>query len=106
MKIFSQLRLLGDFRRRHLAFTRTLEDQDLVREIGYHQERGEPVTLKLLLLAGIASTATVQRRLARLQRMGVVHRHRSQRDGRLVVFTLDRRVITLYRKMWALTREA
>jgi DNA-binding MarR family transcriptional regulator len=104
MKIFSKLRLLSAFRREHLAFTRTLEDQDLVREIGYHQERGEPVTLKLLLLAGIASTATVQRRLARLQRLGVVHRHRSQHDGRLVVFTLERSIVRLYRRMWALTR--
>ena len=34
MLVFAQLRVLAEFRRRHLPFLRTIEDHDLAREIG------------------------------------------------------------------------
>ena len=91
LKTFEKLKRLSAFRREQLLFLRTLEDQDLVREIGYHQERGSPVTMKVLLLAGIASTATVQRRLARLRKLGVVLQSRASHDARVVKLTLSAR---------------
>jgi len=90
---------LSAFRREHFPFLKTLEDQDLVREIGYHQEVGSPVTMKALLLAGIASTATVQRRLARLRKLGVVLQNRASHDGRVVKLTLGRRTLSLHRRL-------
>jgi hypothetical protein len=96
---------LSEFRRKHLPFLRTLEDQDLVREIGYHQERGEPLTMKVLLLEGIASPATVQRRLARLRKLGIVEPARASHDARVVKLKLSRRTIQAYRKLLALTRD-
>jgi len=89
--------LLSDYRRRHLPFVRTIEDIDLVREIGFHQMTGEPLTLKVLLLTGIASTATVQRRLARLRRLGVVVPQRASHDGRVVKLVLSPETLSLFR---------
>ena len=102
--VFRKLKLMGEYRRRHMPFLRTLDDQDLVREIGYHQEVGKPLTLKVLLLAGIASTATVQRRLARLRSIGVVKPVRAAHDGRVVKLKLSQRTLALFRKMDALIR--
>jgi hypothetical protein len=84
LRIFNRLNLLSDFRRRHLPFVRTLEDLDLVREIGLHQANGEFATLKTLFLAGIGSVATVQRRISRLKRLGVVQQSKVEHDRRLV----------------------
>ena len=62
---------------------------DLVREIGLHQSEGEPLTLKLLFLKGIGSVATVQRRLSRLRRLGVMHQSKTEHDKRLIKVTLN-----------------
>jgi len=104
LKTFEKLKRLSAFRREQLPFLRTLEDQDLVREIGYHQEKGSPVTMKVLLLAGIASTATVQRRLARLRKLGVVLQSRASHDARVVKLTLSAKTLALYRRQDGLTR--
>jgi hypothetical protein len=89
MVVFAQLRSLAEFRRRHLAFLETIEDQDLVREIGHYQVLGAPVTLKQLLMLGLGSVATVQRRLQRLKHIGVVHQNQSADDRRVVELTLS-----------------
>jgi len=104
LKTFEKLKRLSAFRREYLPFLRTLEDQDLVREIGYHQETGSPVTMKVLLLAGIASTATVQRRLARLRQLGVVLQSRASHDARVVELTLSAKTLALYRRQEGLSR--
>ena len=44
--VFDTLRTIRDFERAELAFIRSLEDVDIVREIGFHQEAGKPLTLK------------------------------------------------------------
>jgi hypothetical protein len=89
LRIFSQLSQVADFRRRHLPFIRTLEDLELVREIGRHQAEGDPATLKTLFLKGIGSVATVQRRISRLKRLGVVQPSRVEHDKRLVRLVLS-----------------
>src|SRR5438270_317571 len=55
---FQALKELHEFRRRHLPFLKTVEDLELVREIGLCQVRSRPLMLKTLFLQGIGSVAT------------------------------------------------
>jgi hypothetical protein len=89
LRVFNRLSQIAEFRRKHLPFVQTIEDFDLLREIGLHQACKQPLTLKLLFLKGIASVATVQRRVARLKRLGVVHQSKVTHDKRLVTLTLS-----------------
>lgn len=102
MKLFQKLKAMIEFRRRHMPFLKTLEDLDILREIGLHQEAGNPITLKILFLQDIGSVATVQRRLSRLKRLGVVHQSRAAHDKRLVKLTLSTAVFRDYNKIYAL----
>ena len=97
LRIFQRLTQLSDFRRGHLPFIQTLGDLDLLREIGLHQMQGRPTTLKELFLKGIASVATVQRRLNRLKRLGVISQSRAEHDKRLVRLTISPPVWRVYR---------
>jgi DNA-binding MarR family transcriptional regulator len=97
LKTFRALKAAGEFRKRHLPFIRTFEDQELIREIGLGQAIGEPLSLKQLFLHGIASVATVQRRLARLRRLGVVEQIQSVDDKRVVKLTLSPSALRSYR---------
>ena len=99
LRIFNRLQQLSDFRRRHLPFVKTLEDLDLVREIGSHQAAGDPVTLKVLFLKGLGSVATVQRRLSRLKRLGIVQQSKVQHDRRLVRLALAPPVWRSYKQL-------
>ena len=98
VKVFDKLRSLRAFEREQFQFLETLEDFDLVKEIAYHQEAGVTLTLKLLFLQNIGSAATIQRRLRRLKRLGIVHQRRSDGDKRNVELTVDPEVCSLYRK--------
>ena len=60
------------FERRHLKQLSTVEDLDLVCEIGFHQEQGQPLSIKQLYLLNLASVATIQRRLRQAVGKGVV----------------------------------
>jgi hypothetical protein len=102
MKIFHRLKAVGEFRRRHMPFLKTIEDLEILRDIGFHQEAGDPITLKLLFLREIGSVATVQRRLSRLKRLGVVHQSRAAHDKRLVKLTVNPAVLRDYKRMFAL----
>jgi len=102
MRIFERLRALRAFEKRSLPFLKSLEDFDLVVEIGYHQERGETLTLKQLYLLGIGSIATVQRRLSVLKEMGVVLLKRSKEDARSFELTLSPKICKTYRQHGAL----
>jgi DNA-binding MarR family transcriptional regulator len=90
-----------------MPFVKTLEDQDLIREIGFSQAAGHPLSLKQLFSHGIASVATVQRRLARLKHLGIVEQTKADHDRRLVRLTLTPAARKLYmrwgqqlRKSW------
>ena len=80
--VFMKLRALRVFERRHLDFLRTIEDFDLIREIGYHQERGTPLSMKALYRLNVASAPTIQRRLRQLRQAGAIRQLRSREDRR------------------------
>jgi len=85
MTLFAVLRKFRDLERRHLPFARSLIDYDLIIEIGYHEERGKPLTLKHLKTMGICARTTLHRRLNGLVQAGVIVKSRGNSDGRAVM---------------------
>ncbi len=67
-------------------------DFDIALEIGYFEELGTPLTLKQLLLLGIAADATVRRHLGRLVKTGTVIKITPARDHRIAHFTLSEEI--------------
>lgn len=98
MRIFEHLHRLRSFEQRQLPHLKTIEDFDMVRAIGLHQERGETLTLKRLFTFDIGTVATLQRRLARLKRLGVVVHKRSDLDRRNFDLKLSPRTIAVYER--------
>jgi hypothetical protein len=96
VKVFTHLHATRSFRRRHLPFLQTQEDHDIILEVGLHQERGTPLTLKQLQFLGITSIPTLQRRLRRLRELGAIVARRSTRDARVVELTLSSKVMRTY----------
>lgn len=102
MRIFQKLKILRAFEKRHLPQLKSVEDHDVVREIGYHEEKRVPLTLKMLFLLDIGSVATVQRRLSRLKRLGVVHQRRAAHDRRNLELRISPAVRGHYRRIGSL----
>ena len=50
MKLFTGLKKIREFERLRLPFVKSIFDFDIVIEIGYAEEQGEPLTLKQLFL--------------------------------------------------------
>jgi hypothetical protein len=102
--IFRTLRSLRALQRRYLPYLETLEDLGIVREIGFNQEAGKPITLKRLFLEKIGSVATVQRRVRRLKRLGIILQERSQHDKRNLKLTISPQCRSAYRRKALLLR--
>ena len=94
--MFQQLRRLQAFERQHFPYLQSPLDSVLIAEIGYFQERGSPLTIKGLLLLELGAPATVGRRLQRLVRLGLVHKHRVSHDGRVYRLEIDSVVCRTY----------
>jgi DNA-binding MarR family transcriptional regulator len=77
---------------------------DIVREIGCHQEAGQPLTLKDLYTLRLGSVATVQRRLSQLKRLGVVAQDRIDRDRRSYALLLSPSALKAYARYISLIR--
>ncbi len=82
MKLFTGLRKIRAFERLHLPFLKSLIDFDILIDIGFVEEQGQPLTLKQLLLLKIGSRSTVRRRLARLIEQGIIIRRKHANDHR------------------------
>jgi DNA-binding MarR family transcriptional regulator len=82
MKLFAGLRMMRYMEAKHLPFVRSLVDFDIVIEIGYHEERGRPLSVKQLLARGIRSRTTVRRKLRSLIDQEIVFRITHAGDGR------------------------
>ena len=102
MRLFEKLRALRAFEKQHLDFFSTVEDHHLIGEIGYHQAKGKPLTLKQLFLLDVGSVATVQRRLRRLKDLGLVQHRRAASDRRAVELTLSAKCVRIFAKYDAL----
>lgn len=84
MTAFKKLKTIREFEKARMPHLRSHEDFDIVIEVGYHEDMGQPLTLKCLLLIGITSTSTTQRRVHALVDAGILTRTRSDSDRRSV----------------------
>jgi DNA-binding MarR family transcriptional regulator len=98
MGVFAKLRDIRAFERKRLRFLRTMEDFDVLCEIGVHQEKGRPLTMKELHGLHLGSVPTMQRRLRRLRQYGAVSSRRTERDGRAVEVRITRRALKLFHR--------
>ncbi|HEX7073212.1 MAG TPA: hypothetical protein VF226_04160 [Hyphomicrobiaceae bacterium] len=98
MGLFARLKSAQAYWKQHLHFLHGSEDLELLVEIGFHQERGQPLSMKQLYLANGASVATVQRRLQRLRAAGAIDCGRTERDARLAELRVNPRVVKLLRR--------
>ena len=89
MAIFAELRTLIRLERQYLPFVETIEDRNILTEIGYHETEAAPLSLKLLFLLNISSIATIQRRLARLVSLAMIVKRRSNGDKRVSTLHLS-----------------
>jgi hypothetical protein len=82
MKLFTGLKKIREYERQQLPFLKSVVDFDIVIEIGYAQEQGQPLTLKQLFLLNIRSRTTVRRKLAKLIELGIIIRRKHANDQR------------------------
>jgi DNA-binding MarR family transcriptional regulator len=82
MRLFTGLKQIREFERLQLPFLKSVVDFDIVIEIGYAEEQGQPLTLKQLFLLNICSRSTVRRKLARLIEQEIVIRRKHANDQR------------------------
>src|SRR3982751_1218404 len=105
MGSFDALRAIRQFEKQHLSFIRTMQDLEIVREIGFHQEAGKPLTLNQLLSLGIGSVPTVQRRLVQLKALGIVQPRRLAHDRRSFALLLSPQVLKTHASYVALVKK-
>jgi DNA-binding MarR family transcriptional regulator len=96
LRLFEKLRALRAFEKPHVDFAGTVEDYHLIGEIGSHQAKGKPLTLKQLSLLDIGSIATVQRRLRQLKELGLVKHRRAANDRRAIELTLSPKCVRIF----------
>jgi len=98
MKLFTGLKKIREFERLQLRFLKTVVDFDIVVEIGYAQEQGQPLALKQLFLLNFSSRTTVRRKLVRLIEQGIVIRRKHASDHRASVLIISPSSIKLLTK--------
>ena len=98
MKLFTGLKQIREYERLQLPFLKTVVDFDIVIEIGYGEEQGQPLTLKQLFLLNIRSRTTVRRKLARLIEQGMVIRRKHANDNRASLFVISHASVKLLGK--------
>jgi len=106
MQYFARLRAARLFERLHMGALEKIEDFDLVREIGFHQEQGRPLTMKRLYLLDLGSVATIQRRLRRLRKLGLILQRQSADDRRVVELLLSPKLLKVFAKYAAILAAA
>src|ERR1700693_631740 len=98
MKLFTGLKKIREFERQQLPFLKSVVDFDIVIEIGYAEEQGQPLTLKQLDLLNIRSRTTVRRKLRRLIDQGIVMRRKHANDHRASLLTISASTVRLLGK--------
>jgi DNA-binding MarR family transcriptional regulator len=98
MKLFTGLKKIREFERQQLPFLKSVFDFDIVIEIGYADEQGQPLTLKQLFLLNISSRSTVRRKLATLIEQGFVIRRKHANDHRASLLMISPSSVKLLSK--------
>ena len=98
MKLFAALKQIREFERLQLPFLKSIVDFDIVIEIGYAEELGQPLTQKQVLLLNLSSRTTVRRRLAWLIEQGIVKCRKNARDQRSLILTVSPSSLKLFGK--------
>jgi DNA-binding MarR family transcriptional regulator len=98
MKLFTGLKKIREFERLQLSFLKSVSDFDIVIEIGYAEEQGQPLTLKQLFLLNICSRTTVRRKLANLIDKGIVIRRQHANDHRASLLMISTSGVKLLSK--------
>ena len=98
MKLFTGLKKIKEFERQQLPFLKSVVDFDIVIEIGYAEEQGQPLTLKQLFLLNIRSRTTVRRKLRRLIDQVIVLRRKHAKDNRASLLTISASTVRLLSK--------
>ncbi len=98
MKLFTGLKKIREFERQQLPFLKSVVDFDIVIEIGYAEEQGQPLTLKQLFLLNIRSRTTVRRKLRRLIDQVIVLRRKHAKDNRASLLTISASTVRLLGK--------
>jgi hypothetical protein len=98
MKLFAGLKKLREFERLQLPFLKSVVDFDIVIEVGFGQEQGQPLTLKQLLLLNYCSRTTVRRKLARLIEQGIVIQRKHANDHRSSLLIISPSTVKLLGK--------
>jgi len=98
MKLFTGLKKIREFERLQLPFLKSVVDFDVVIEIGYAEEQGQPLTLKQLFLLNISSRTTVRRKLAKLIEQGIIIRRKHANDHRASLLTISASSVRLLGK--------
>jgi hypothetical protein len=98
MKIFTGLRKIREFERRQLPFLKSVVDFDIVIDIGYAEEEGQPLTLKQLFLLNLSSRTTIRRKLATLIERGIVKRRKQTTDNRAWLLTIAPSIVKVLGK--------
>ena len=98
MKLFTGLKKIREFERLQLPFLKSVVDFDIIIEIGYAEEQGQPLTLKQLVLLNMSSRTTVRRKLARLIEQGIVMRRKQANDRRASLLIISASSVKLLGK--------
>jgi DNA-binding MarR family transcriptional regulator len=98
MKLFTGLKKIREFERRQLPFLKSVFDFDIVIEIGYAEEQGQPLALKQLFLLNISSRSTVRRKLVTLIAQGFVIRRKHANDHRASLLMISPSSVRLLSK--------
>lgn len=73
----------------HLPGLKSHKEFEIAVEVGYHQAKGMPLTLKQLMLLGIAPAATTRRCVSRLVQAGALHKVVPPNDHRATQLLLS-----------------
>lgn len=98
MKLFTGLKKIREFERLQLPFLKSIVEFDIVIEIGYAEEQGQPLTLKQLFLLNVQSRTTVCRKLAKLIQQGIVIRRKHVNDQRATLLIISPSTVKLLAK--------
>jgi DNA-binding MarR family transcriptional regulator len=98
MKLFTGLKKIREFERQQLPFLGSVLDFDIVVEIGYAEEQGQPLALKQLFLLNISSRTTVRRKLAMLIEQEIVVRRKHANDHRSSLLLISPSTVKLLSK--------